>query len=547
MAIMLFSISWDNGSITDAGAATFANGTTGITGAVSTSNSLYGTTSGDQVGNAIALTNGNYVIGSSSWDNGSIVDAGAMTFGNGTTGTTGAVSTSNSLYGSSINDAVGSTQDITALTNGNFISRNVFWNNGSIVDAGAVTFGNGSTGTTGAVSSSNSLVGSTTNDRVGLYFPIALSNGNYIVQSGEWDNGSIVDAGAVTFGNGTTGTTGIISTSNSLVGSTTNDQIGGAVAFGGVKDLSNGNHVISSSKWDNGSTTDAGAVTWVDGSTGLTLDGNNTINAQNSILGTSASSSPGRSFDESVNSTFITRFSGESTGRITLGFADPAQMTFSRATGSSLTVTPDFLTRTLNAGTAVTLQANNDITVSSAITVNNTSGNGGNLTFLAGRSILVNANITTDNGNLSLTANADNAISLDRDTGTGVISLQNATLNTGTGTLTLNDIGETAFRKKRINEVRGTINQATQSINRPPSIANNSQTSPITGRVTTQRINPQHNNIFRGPDKVVSFQQHNNTLNWPDKIVSRTSSGNISGASTPSPINLARSQRLKNL
>ena len=39
----------------------------------------------------------------------------------------------------------------------------------------------------------------------------------------------------------------------------------------------------------------------------------------------------------------------------------------------------------LNAGTAVTLQANNDITINAAIITENGSGNGGDLTFTAGR------------------------------------------------------------------------------------------------------------------------------------------------------------------
>ncbi len=54
----------------------------------------------------------------------------------------------------------------------------------------------------------------------------ALTNGNYVVSSPYWDNGAATDAGAVTWCSGTTGCTGAVSASNSLVGSTANDQVG---------------------------------------------------------------------------------------------------------------------------------------------------------------------------------------------------------------------------------------------------------------------------------------------------------------------------------
>ena len=71
-----------------------------------------------------------------------------------------------------------------------------------------------------------------------------------------WDNGAATDAGAVTWGSGTAGVSGVVSAANSLVGSTANDQVG----YGGVTALSNGNYVVRSPAWDNGAATDAGAV-----------------------------------------------------------------------------------------------------------------------------------------------------------------------------------------------------------------------------------------------------------------------------------------------
>ena len=53
-----------------------------------------------------------------------------------------------------------------------------------------------------------------------------MTNGNYLVRSSLWDNGSATDAGAVTFGNGETGVTGVVSAANSLVGSTAGDSVG---------------------------------------------------------------------------------------------------------------------------------------------------------------------------------------------------------------------------------------------------------------------------------------------------------------------------------
>src|SRR5262249_11149273 len=82
---------------------------------------------------------------------------------------------------------------------------------------------NGATGTLGIVSISNSLVGSTTNDAVGTV--TVLANGNYVARANLWDNGAIVDAGAATWANGTTGVSGVISAANSLVGTAANANL----------------------------------------------------------------------------------------------------------------------------------------------------------------------------------------------------------------------------------------------------------------------------------------------------------------------------------
>ncbi|MBN1137961.1 MAG: hypothetical protein JXM73_15330, partial [Anaerolineae bacterium] len=211
---------YDAGAIADVGAAYLYDGATGAL--IST---LTGSTAGDQVGSdgVTALSNGNYVVCSTLWDNGGAADAGAVTWGSGTTGVSGAVSAANSLVGSTANDRVGS--GVWALSNGNYVVTSPYWDNSTAVDAGAVTWGNGLGGTAGAVWSANSLVGSTAGDMVGYYAPTELSNGNYVVGNPGWDNGGAADAGAATWGSGTTGVSGPISAANSLVGSTAGDMV----------------------------------------------------------------------------------------------------------------------------------------------------------------------------------------------------------------------------------------------------------------------------------------------------------------------------------
>ena len=113
-----------------------------------------------------------------------------------------------------------------ALTNGNYVVISEGWTdeNGFIAAAGAVTWCNGSTGCSGQVTSSNSLIGSHANDNVGNV--IALTNGNYVVSALFWDNGNVSDAGAATFCSGTSGCIGTVSPLNSLVGTKNGDQVG---------------------------------------------------------------------------------------------------------------------------------------------------------------------------------------------------------------------------------------------------------------------------------------------------------------------------------
>jgi len=267
---VIVSRQWRSNAILNAGAVTWGSAVIGVSGVVSASNSLVGTSVGDAVGSVTPLSNGNYVVSSPYWDNNGIVDAGAATWCDGNGGTKGAVSASNSLVGSSTEDRVG--YGVFALSNGNYVVSSPLWDDSdsAMADVGAATWGNGSGGTAGAVSAGNSLVGTTSGDQVGSV--VALSNGNYVVASESWSNGNTLYTGAVTWGNGNGGTVGAVSASNSLVGTTENDEVGN-----GLTPLTNGNYVAFSGNWNNL----AGAVTWGNGSGGSVGE----VSSGNSLVG----------------------------------------------------------------------------------------------------------------------------------------------------------------------------------------------------------------------------------------------------------------------
>jgi hypothetical protein len=268
---------WDNGAASNVGAVTWANGLIGLAGVVSSANSLIGNSPGDGTGSVTALSNGHYVVASPGWNNGAISNAGAVTWCNGGIGRVGVVTAGNSLIGSSADDYVG---DVTALTNGNYVVMSSGWNNGAVIDAGAITWANGNNGTVGTVGVSNSLVGASLNDQIGSHGITVLGNGNYVAGSGLWDNTATgaTDAGAATWGNGSTGSVGVLSSSNSLVGSSNEDNIGASISA-----LVNGHYVVQSSAWDHGAIANAGAATWGNGNTGVS----GAVSASNSLIGNS--------------------------------------------------------------------------------------------------------------------------------------------------------------------------------------------------------------------------------------------------------------------
>jgi len=267
---------YDAGSTLNVGAVYLYNGST-----LALISTLTGSTTGDRISSqgVWVLSNGNYVLSSPYWDNEAATDAGVVTWCSGTSGCSGAVTPANSLVGTQANDEASCF--VQQFSNGNYVLNSPSWDNGAVTDAGAATWCSGASGCTGPVTTTNSLVGTQANDQVGGRGELVLSNGNYVVISPFWNNGAVTGAGAVTWCSGMSGCSAAVTTTNSLVGTQADDGVG----FGRVLALSNGNYVVSSPYWNNGVATFAGAVTWGDGTGGTTTGA---ITNQNSVLGEAA-------------------------------------------------------------------------------------------------------------------------------------------------------------------------------------------------------------------------------------------------------------------
>jgi len=234
------------------------------------------------IGGVTALTSGNYVVVTEYGVGSDPLSNSAMATGaNGTVGITGEVTVTNSLVSPEPGTQSAGFASITALTNGNYVVDSGYWLNGSVTQAGAVTWGNGTTGITGVVSVTNSLVGTQMDDEVGLAGVTALTNGGYVVASSHWANGWSAAAGALTWAHSPTATTGVVTAKNSLVGGLAGDQVGSA----GARALANGNFAARSPAWHNGVLGGAGAVTLGDDLAGLA----GPITSTNSVLGGVAS------------------------------------------------------------------------------------------------------------------------------------------------------------------------------------------------------------------------------------------------------------------
>jgi len=181
-----------------------------------------------------------------------------------------------------------------------------------------------------------------------------------VVRSVQW-NGY---RGAVTSGNDSTAIHGVVSEANSLVGSNAADQVG----LGPVTLFDDGSYLLVTPFWN----ANRGAATPINAA-GRTLDARGMISPQNSLLGRDPNAGLRNVVTDPLRQVFLAPFLTEATGRLSIGLAEPNQFTYARAQAQTVTLTPDFLTATLNTGTGVVLQASNDITVDDPIAVPGTS------------------------------------------------------------------------------------------------------------------------------------------------------------------------------
>lgn len=273
---IVFNYFWDNGYIGDAGAITFINGDIGLNGVISASNSLIGSNYDDMEPwgdygtpplEPVFLSNDNYIISNPYWDNGVLEDAGAVTWCSGTNGCVGVIGESNSMVGNQDGQELWA----SSLNSGNYLVRSKYWDNGTIKDAGSITWCDGNIGRTGVVNASNSLVGDLPNDRLGSAIVTDLDNGHYVLNFVDWHDGY----GAVTWCDGTTGRTGYIDATNSLIGSINGPYYDDNPPTSVATLIGNSNYVVVSQRWNEL----RGAITWCDGSTGRagSIDGTNSI------------------------------------------------------------------------------------------------------------------------------------------------------------------------------------------------------------------------------------------------------------------------------
>jgi filamentous hemagglutinin family protein len=442
---LVLSPSWSSAT----GAITFVDGNGNLpTGTLSSANSLVGSAAGDQIGlnlSANALTefaNGNLLLISRSWGGGK----GAITLlaaGQ----TSGVISASNSLTGVTSSDGAGLTVlTLTTATGGvvggggqdsplslnacegtcygqsytQSLVYNPYFNGGR----GMVTYIDSSAASApaGVISASNSLVGSTAGDYVGSGGISTYTNGGIVIASPNW-NGS---RGAITYMPQGSFTNGAVSSANSLVGVNAGDGVGsgGISAYysAASSELNTPAAYYSvNSSYGNG----AGAVTFL---TPSSYTG--TLSSANSLFGTATGTGYTQVQTDDATGLLQVRFSNGS-GKVY--YVDPTTAgngsggsgnLYADSPSSDVTITPQALASLAAGGTNVILQANNDIAVNAALALNfSSAASGAGMVLSAGRNVLVNADITLTNGSLVLLANASDALAAYRDGGTGGIGM----------------------------------------------------------------------------------------------------------------------------
>ena len=221
---------------------------------------------------ATGATGSSFVIASPDWGGAGLAAAGAATRVDGAAARSLVVTSQNSLVGATAGDRV-SSGGVTALTNGHYVVNSPEWNNGTATRAGAATWRNGvqDTSMAGAVGTNNSLYGGVIGSRISSGGTTALANGNYVVASPE-ASFMIRDIPVPEFGAVTwrdgTGAGGAAAVERT--NSFSSILSGARVGSGGVFALTNGNYVVSSPDWSSSASGPValGAVTLFNGFTG---------------------------------------------------------------------------------------------------------------------------------------------------------------------------------------------------------------------------------------------------------------------------------------
>jgi hypothetical protein len=278
------------------GAVTFCNSGPACMGtSVSAANSLVGTSTGvdinggDQIGSTsvVRMNDGGYLVSSPFWDNGAVDKAGAVTYCP-STGCVGTVVTTTSLVGTHARDQVGFGNSIV-FANGSYVALSSLWSSSVGAKTYAATFCSSGTACAGqAVTTANSLVGSRAGDTSNLNYLQAypLSNGGYLVGTWNWSNGSANGAGAVTFCPAG-GCVGIVSATNSLIGTHTNDGIGYD-----AREVADELYVVPVSTWVSDTVAEVGAIALCSIDTGCL----GPMTPANSAIGTAGGDGPAMSF-----------------------------------------------------------------------------------------------------------------------------------------------------------------------------------------------------------------------------------------------------------
>jgi filamentous hemagglutinin family protein len=431
--ILVGSPNWNNAT----GAMTLSD-VNGVfaTGTLGSGNSLVGAQANDRIGNAvgssIVLGNGKLLLINRNWGIGSSTTSsgmGAITLLQNPAQASGVISAANSLVGVAQGDGGGfyaqTYYDGTAYNRVLVSNPNFNGGRGMVSQIN----GNLAASTTGSFNETNSLVGSNVTDHVGQYVTIDYYYGSnsITIRSPNWSG----NAGAVTsFDRAGTLPTGFVSSVNSLVGAQAGDLFGSNSLTYNYSDtyFSTYNTTLGGNR---------GGVSFFHvGATGV-------LSPYNTVYGTSTAGGF-ISVQQDTSPLYRVRFSAGS-GRVV--YIDPHVLApsgnvgvppqaFGDAAASDVTITPQSITAMTNAGMDVKLQANNDIFVNAAVTTVPSAQYGGSLLLEAGRSIMLNANITTGGGDLGLYANSPGAQAAYRDPGQGgIVTAAGVTLSLGGGDL----------------------------------------------------------------------------------------------------------------